>query len=92
MKEKVYVFTAEQAYKGDFEDTIVKVFTTEDKAKAFMEKFLNEEEDGESIKGWIKGQYDWHITSDDPTLFRANERMDYPNNHVECTIWECEAE
>ena len=88
--EKVYVFTAEQAWDGEVADTIVKTFRTREAAREFMHKFIHEGGD-ESIKDYVKRK-DWYVEMDEPDLYRACEDGRYSTDHIEITITECNIE
>jgi hypothetical protein len=88
--EKVYVFTAEQAWDGDTADIIVKTFRTREAAREFMHKFIHEDGD-ESIEDYVKRK-DWYVEIDEPDLYRACEYGRYSTDHIEITITECNIE
>ena len=88
--EKVYVFTAEQAWDGDTADIIVKTFRTREAAREFMHKFIHEDGD-ESIEDYVKRK-DWYVEMDEPDLYRACEEGRYSTDHIEVTITECNIE
>lgn len=89
--EKVYVFTAEQAWDGETADVIVKAFRTREAAREFKHKFIHEPVDGESIVDYVKRK-DWYVEMDEPDLYRACEDGRYPTDHIEITITECNIE
>ena len=88
--EKVYVFTAEQAWDGEIADTIVKTFRTREAAREFMHKFIHED-DIESIADYVKRR-DWEVEMDEPDLYRAYVDGRYSTDHIEITITECNME
>lgn len=88
--EKVYVFTAEQAWDGEVADIIVKTFRTRAAAQEFMHEFIHEDGD-ESIENYVKRK-GWEVEMDEPDLYRACEDGYYPTNHIEITITECNIE
>lgn len=87
--KKVWVFTAEQAWCGDIQDTIVKAFSTEDAAHKFMQKFLQDEGGDESIRQYVERK-GWEVELDTPDLYRAFREGYYCDDHIELTITECE--
>ena len=88
--EKVYVFTAEQAWDCEVIDTIVKTFRTREAAQEFMHKFIHEDGD-ESIKDYVKRK-GWEVEMDEPDLYRAYYDGRYSTDHIEITITECNIE
>lgn len=88
--EKVYVFTAEQAWDGETDDIIIKTFRTREAAREFMHKFIHEDCD-ESIADYVKRK-DWYVEMDEPDLYRACEDGRYSTDHIEITITECNIE
>lgn len=88
--EKVYVFTAEQAWEGESADIIVKTFRTKEAAQKFMHKFIHEDGD-ESIEDYVKRK-GWEVEMDEPDLYRAYYDGRYTTNHIEITITECNIE
>ena len=88
--EKVYVFTAEQAWDGEVADVIVKTFRTREAAQEYMHKFIHEN-DEESIEDYVKRK-DWYVEMDEPNLYRACEGGRYATDHIEITITECNVE
>lgn len=86
---KVWVFTAEQAWRGEVADTIVRAFDTEDAARKYLHDFLLDDGGEESIRDYVKSK-DWDVEFDEPDLYRAYEEGYYVNNHVELTITKCE--
>jgi len=89
--EKIYVFTAEQAWDGEVADIIVKTFRTRTAAQEYMHKFIHESEDDESIVDYVKRK-DWYVEMDEPNLYRACEDGRYATDHIEITITECNME
>ena len=85
--EKVYVFTAEQAWDGEVADIIVKTFRTREAAQEYMYKFIHEGGD-ESIVDYVNRK-GWEVEMDEPDLYRAYEEWRYATNHIEITITEC---
>ena len=88
--EKVYVFTAEQAWEGESADIIVKTFRTKEAAQKFMHKFIHEDGD-ESIEDYVKRK-GWEGEMDEPDLYRAYYDGRYTTDHIEITITECNIE
>ena len=88
--EKVYVFTAEQAWDGEVADVIVKTFRTREKAQEYMHEFIHDDGD-ESIVDYVKRR-DWYVEMDEPNLYRACEDGRYATDHIEITITECNIE
>lgn len=88
--EKVYVFTAEQAWEGESADIIVKTFRMKEAAQKFMHKFIHEDGD-ESIEDYVKRK-GWEVEMDEPDLYRAYYDGRYTTNHIEITITECNIE
>ena len=88
--EKVYVFTAEQAWDGEVADVIVRTFRTREAAQEFMHKFIHEDGD-ESIEDYVKRK-GWEVEMDEPDLYRAYDDCGYPTDHIELTITECDVE
>jgi len=86
--EKVYVFTAEQAWDGEVADTIVKTFGSEDAARKYMHEFIHEDGD-EPIVDYVE-RHGWTTEYDEPNLYRAYNDGYYSDSHIECTITECE--
>lgn len=88
--EKVYVFTAEQAWEGEAADIIVKTFRTREAAREFMHKFIHEDGD-ESIEDYVKRK-GWEVEMDEPDLYRAYDDGRYSTDHIETTITESNIE
>lgn len=86
----VWVFTAEQAYCSETYDVVVRVFSTEDKAREFMHGFIHEDGD-EPIVRFVE-RHGWSVEFDEPDHYMACEDMSYPECHVECTITKCKIE
>jgi hypothetical protein len=86
----VYVFTAEQAYDGDFADIIVRVFSSSVVAERFMRWFIRE--DGDMTIEKYAAKNCWDIEVDESRLYRAIGPLGYEVDHVECTITSCEIE
>ena len=89
--KKVWVFTAEQCYDAEALDTIVKAFATEQAAQDCLHDFVYN--DGAvTIAEYVKNvkKHDWEVEQDEPWLYRAYAKGDYPTDHVECTVTECE--
>ena len=89
--EKVYVFTAEQAWDGEVADTIVKTFRTREAAREFMHKFIHDSMNDESTADYVKRK-GWEVEVDEPDMYRAYPDGYYPTNHIELTITECNIE
>jgi len=88
--EKVYVFTAEQAWEDEVADIIVKTFHTREAAREFMHKFIHEDGD-ESIEDYVKRK-GWEVETDEPDLYLAYDDGRYLSDHIEITITECNIE
>lgn len=88
--EKVYVFTAEQAWDGEAADIIVKTFRTREAAQKFMHEFIHEDGD-ESIAEYVESN-GWEVEMDEPDLYRAYNDGRYSTDHIETTITECNIE
>ena len=86
--EHVWVFTAEQAWDGEFADTIVHVFPTEDAAVKYMHDFLLDDGGDKSIREYVKRK-EWEVEIDEPTLYRASRPGYYAHDHIELTISKC---
>lgn len=85
--EKVWVFTAEQAWDDETADTIVQTFKTEDAAQKYMKQFICE--DGEEpIVKYVKRR-GWELEDYSPSHYFAYLDGYYEGNHIECTITEC---
>lgn len=89
--EKVYVFTADQAWDGEVADTIVRTFRTREAAREFMHKFIHNSMNDESTADYVKRK-GWEVEVDEPDLYRAYPDGYYPTNHIELTITECNIE
>ena len=88
--EKVYVFTAEQAWDGEAADIIVKTFRKKETAQEFMHKFIHDGGE-ESIEDYVKCK-GWEVELDEPDLYRAYDDGRYSTDHIEITITECDIE
>ena len=88
--EKVYVFTAEQAWDGEAADIIVKTFRKKETAQEFMHKFIHDGGE-ESIEDYVKSN-GWEVEMDEPDLYRAYYDGRYSTDHIEITITECNIE
>lgn len=91
----VWVFTGEMACDGIVDDVVVRAFASENAAQEFMQVFINEKGDEESLNKSIAEDVedkDWVVTENHPNLYRAFEEDDYPNNHIELTINKCSIE
>ena len=82
---KVYVTTLDCAYDGDYDDLVVNVFTEKSKAISFLADVVAEHRK-------YAEEHDWVIECDYETIFRACEQFNYPENHVEMVINECDVE
>ena len=89
--EKVYVFTAEQAWDGEIADVIVRTFRKKDAAHEFMHKFIHDPMSDESTADYVKRK-GWEVEVDEPDLYRAYPYGYYPTDHIELTITECNIE
>lgn len=89
--EKVYVFTAEQAWDGEAADIIAKTFRKKEMAQEFMQKFIHEPVDGESVADYVESN-GWYVEMDEPDLYRAYNDGRYSTDHIEITITECNIE
>ena len=87
--ECVWVFTAEQAWDGEYADIVVKVFPTESAAVKYMHDFLLDDGGDESIRDYIKRK-EWEVEMDEPMLFRSFKQGYYGTDHIELTITKCE--
>lgn len=85
--EKVYVFTAEQAWDGEAADIIVKTFRKKETAQEYMQKFIHDGGE-ESIEDYVKCK-GWEVELDEPDLYRAYNDGRYSTDHIEITITEC---
>ena len=88
-KQYVWVFTAEQAWEGDTEDTIVRTFATEEAARKHLQEFITGDGEDESIRQYVERK-GWEVDCDEPDHYRVFEDGYYANNHIECTIIKCE--
>jgi len=88
--EKVWVFTAEQAWDGEAADIIVKTFRKKETAQEFMHKFIHDGGE-ESIEDYVKCK-GWEVELDEPDLYRAYDDGRYSTDHIEITITECDIE
>lgn len=88
--EKVYVFTAEQAYDGEVADVVVRTFRKKEAAHEFMHKFIHDGGE-ESIEEYVKRK-GWSVEMEDPDLYMACEDGYYSTDHIEITITECNIE
>jgi len=86
--QHVWVFTAEQAWGGETEETIVRVFATEEAAHKHMQEFLHDDGD-ESILQYVERK-GWETELNEPKLYRAFKDGYYSTDHIEITITECE--
>ena len=89
--EKVYVFTAEQAWDGEIADTIVRTFRKKETAHELMHKFIHDSMNDESTADYVKRK-GWEVEVDEPDLYRAYPDGYYPTDHIELTITECNIE
>lgn len=87
----VWAFTAEQAWDGEFADTIVHVFPTEEAAQKYMHDFLLYDGGDESIRDYVKRK-EWEVEEDEPSLYRAYSPGYYATDHIEMTITKCNIE
>jgi len=89
--EKVWVFTAEQAWDGETADTIVKAFKSEKEATDYLLEFLHngEDSDDESILQYAE-RMGWETEVNEPLHYLSCLDGYYPTDHIECTITECE--
>lgn len=78
----VWIFTADQAYKDEVLDKIIKVFSTEEKAKAYMHDFVH----GEDGEYQFAQEHGWDIEVDTPDHFMAYEEGYYNGNHTEAEV------
>lgn len=88
--EKVYVFTAEQAWDGEAADIIVKTFRKKETAQEYMQKFIHDGGE-ESIEDYVESN-GWEVEMDEPDLYRAYKDGRYSTDHIEITITECDIE
>ena len=88
--EKVYVFTAEQAWDGEAADIIVKTFRKKETAQEYMHKFIHDGGE-ESSEDYVKCK-GWDVELDEPDLYRACDDGRYSTDHIEITITECNME
>ena len=88
--EKVWVFTAEQAWDDEVADTIVKTFRKKEAAQEFMHKFIHDGGE-ESIEDYVKRK-GWEVELDEPDMYRAYGDGSYSTDHIEITITECNIE
>ena len=84
----VWVFTADQAYKDEVLDKITKVFSTEEKAKAYMHDFVH----GEDGEYQFAQKHGWDIDVDNPDHFMTYEEGYYISNHTEAEVLQLEVE
>ena len=93
----VWVFTAEQTCDYVTEDVIVRVFSTEEKARLHLHDFIHKVDDSVStvvddcvpIADYV-ALHNWDVEYDDPDHFRAYPEGSYPEDHIECMITRCE--
>ena len=78
----VWVFTADQAYEDEVLDKIIKAFSTEEKAKAYMYDFVH----GEDGEYQFAQNHGWNIAVDNPDHFMAYEEGYYNSNHTEAEV------
>ena len=90
VNEKVYVFTAEQAWDGEAADIIVKTFRKKETAQEYMQKFIHDGGE-ESIADYVESN-GWEVEMDEPDLYRAYNDGRYSTDHIEITITECNVE
>lgn len=89
--EYVWVFTGEQAWDGNVDDTIIKAFPTEEAAQKYMHDFLLDDGGDESIRDYVKRKK-WEVECDEPNIYRAYRTGYYPTDHIELTITKCKIE
>lgn len=87
--ECVWVFTADQVYDFEACDVVVKVFTTEDAARKFLQDFVHDAGD-DSIENQAM-RNGWEIDAS-PDVYCAYCHGSYSSDHVECTITKCQIE
>ena len=85
----VWVFTAEQAWDGEYADIIAKAFLSEHAAVKYMHDFLLDDGGDESIRDYVKRK-EWMTEVDDPMLFRSSKQGCYDTDHIDLTITKCE--
>lgn len=90
-KQVVYVFTAEQVWDYDVQDTIIKVFAAEQAARSYMHDFIYKSDGDESIAEYVERK-GWETEFDEQDLYRAYREGYYGSDHIECQITKCEIE
>ena len=84
----VWMFIADQAYKDEVLDKITKVFSTEEKAKAYMHDFVH----GKDGEYQFAQKHGWEIAVDNPDHFMAYEEGYYNSNHTEVEVIQLQVE